>query len=243
MWAAVSSLFSLLLEALQSHKRTRSLIVILLGSVWSVLTYLVLPVMVFERVHPFRALSRSKDLIFKNWGEGLGGGIGVGLIAFLITFPGCCLLVWGLMMQDPVLSLIGIVWIMLGMLWNATASSVLVTAVYAYASHRQLKTDYFPELGSIFYAGAGGKTLDPGRRTMDNKVKGSDGGTQLHDAARGGHTTVVEVMLKRGGNAFAKDVCGRTALDIALANGHTATAALLQEWMATHREEEVVFDA
>lgn len=61
-------------------------IVGLLGFAWSMLTYLVVPVLVVENVGPVAALARSRELLRKTWGEQLIGGAGIGTIFGLLAF-------------------------------------------------------------------------------------------------------------------------------------------------------------
>jgi hypothetical protein len=41
------------------------------GIAWSVITYFVIPVMLFEGVGPFRAIKRSREILRARWGESL----------------------------------------------------------------------------------------------------------------------------------------------------------------------------
>jgi hypothetical protein len=63
-----------------------------LGLAWTILTFLVVPVLVTENVGPVTAIKRSSALLRKTWGEQLigAGGIGLvfGLIVFLAIFAG-----------------------------------------------------------------------------------------------------------------------------------------------------------
>lgn len=242
VWAAVSSTVALLLNMLEQHKKIGKLVKIILGSIWCVLTYLVLPVMVFEQVNPFRAIGRSKELIFKNWGENLGGRIGTGVLAFVLILPAIGLMVVAMVIEMPLLILVACAWFFLVLLWNATANSVLTVAVYAYANHKDLKTDYFKDLGAMFYRGDGRGTLDPQRSRMDNKLRDKSGATQLHRAAAEGQLYVVQAMLRRGANSHAQDSQGHTAYDIAVEKGHTDIAQLLERHMEETENEEREFN-
>lgn len=52
--------------------------------------------------------------------------------------------------------------------------------------------------------------------------------TALHDAARFGNTAVVEILLKAGASAKARNREGQTASDLAYQSGYTELARLLQ---------------
>ena len=50
----------------------------------------------------------------------------------------------------------------------------------------------------------------------------------LHEAARHGHTRVVEMLLEAGADPRRVDANGRTPLDLAAAQGHTAIVERLE---------------
>ena len=54
------------------------------GIAWSVLTYFVIPVMIFEGVGPFKAIKRSKDILKARWGESLISNFGIWMSLILI---------------------------------------------------------------------------------------------------------------------------------------------------------------
>ena len=53
----------------------------LLGAAWNVLTFLTVPIIVFEDVGPVNALKRSGTLLKQTWGENIIAQIGLGLIS------------------------------------------------------------------------------------------------------------------------------------------------------------------
>jgi hypothetical protein len=48
-----------------------------------VITYFVVPVMIFENQAPTSAIGRSVDLMKKSWGENAGAQVGIGLVVVL----------------------------------------------------------------------------------------------------------------------------------------------------------------
>ena len=58
--------------------------------------------------------------------------------------------------------------------------------------------------------------------------------TPLHVAAWRGHTGVVELLLRNGALAEARDINGNTASQIAAQNGHTGIVQLLRKKAAEH---------
>ena len=62
-----------------------AIIIGFIGLAWSVLTFLVVPVLVVEKVGPVGAVKRSGALLRKTWGEQIIGGTGIGVIFTLIA--------------------------------------------------------------------------------------------------------------------------------------------------------------
>jgi hypothetical protein len=88
----VSATVGLLLKAIENaHEKVGQIISAVLGTAWTVMTVFVVPVLVVERVGPFKAIQRSVSLLKKAWGEGLAGRLGIGIVVFLLFLP-CFLL-------------------------------------------------------------------------------------------------------------------------------------------------------
>ena len=96
-WAIVSATVSIVLRAIEQRGGILGRIVgTIAGVAWAVVTFLVLPVLVFEGVGPIAAVKRSGSLFKKTWGENLVANAGIGLIALLAIIVGavpCILLV------------------------------------------------------------------------------------------------------------------------------------------------------
>lgn len=84
-WAAVSATVGMVLRAISDRGGIVGAIVAsLIGVVWNVVTFLVVPILVIEGVGPLEAIKRSGGLLRKTWGEQLTGNIGIGLIFGLL---------------------------------------------------------------------------------------------------------------------------------------------------------------
>src|SRR5262249_39867725 len=93
LWALVSATVGMILKAIEnSSEKVGQFISGILGMVWTVITYFVVPVLVVEKTGPFAAISRSTSILKKTWGESLVGGIGITLFIFLLALPGILLL-------------------------------------------------------------------------------------------------------------------------------------------------------
>lgn len=142
-WALVSATVGIVLKAIESKSDTvGKLVAGLVGAGWAIATYFVVPVLVVERVGPWEALKRSTSLVRRTWGEALAGNLGVGLVIFLGMLPGIALLMLGIVLGaaagQPILAAIGValgvIWIMGVSLVSSAVQSILLTALYLYAS-------------------------------------------------------------------------------------------------------------
>jgi len=85
-WALLSATIGLILKVIESFsERAGQFVAGLLGMAWSIVTYLVVPVLVMEKASPFEAVKRSTALVKKTWGEALTAHCSSGLV-FLVVF-------------------------------------------------------------------------------------------------------------------------------------------------------------
>ncbi len=115
--------------------------------VWSVATYFVVPIIAFERLSPFQAIKRSKDLLKSTWGEALISNLGIGLIFILVALTGFIPLIIGVAIGSTP-AIIGIAiavifWIGLALVASAVFG-VPLAALYRYGTTGKL-SEYYPE--------------------------------------------------------------------------------------------------
>jgi Family of unknown function (DUF6159) len=63
----------------------------IIGAAWTLATAMTLPVLVVENVGPVEAISRSLDLLRRNWGENLIGNGGISIGVAVVGIPLCLL--------------------------------------------------------------------------------------------------------------------------------------------------------
>ncbi len=89
-WAALAATVGVILRTLQENLGwVGKIIVGLIGMVWSIATYFVVPVLAFEGLAPIAAVKRSGNLIKEKWGESLSANVGFGvfyLVGYLVIF-------------------------------------------------------------------------------------------------------------------------------------------------------------
>jgi hypothetical protein len=87
-WAFVAASVGMVLRMIQGRSNLLGKVISgLLGTAWSVTSYLVIPVLVNENKGPFDAFLDSIDLLKKTWGEGLIGTFSFGLLFAIASLP------------------------------------------------------------------------------------------------------------------------------------------------------------
>ncbi|MBN1485105.1 MAG: hypothetical protein JXA37_10310 [Chloroflexia bacterium] len=126
------------------------IVISIIGLVWNVATYLVVPILVEEDTGPVDAIKRSVELLKKTWGEQIAGSFSMGLVFGLLSF--LLIVVMGILIAMAAVSeSLGLA-IFLGVLLvlallaialiNATLSGIYTAAVYQYAVTGEI-SDYF----------------------------------------------------------------------------------------------------
>jgi hypothetical protein len=152
-WALISATVSVILRNIQERSGLLGRALVgLVGVAWSLVTFLVLPVIVIEGVSVTTALRRAAELFRRTWGEQMAGVIGIGLVAFLAILVGVPLpLVLGLS-QTPVLVGIGIglfaAWVAVVATVGAALSGIFQAALYRYAAAGDTPAGFSPDLMS-----------------------------------------------------------------------------------------------
>ncbi len=83
-WAFFAATIGLLLRTIQENVGMFGKIITgLVGIVWSVATFFVIPVIAYENAGPLEAVKRSSALMKQKWGESLGANFSFGLIQFI----------------------------------------------------------------------------------------------------------------------------------------------------------------
>jgi hypothetical protein len=107
----------------------------IVGAAWTLATAMTLPVLVAENVGPIEAISRSLDLLRKNWGENLIGNAGIGIGLAAIAIPLCilalCSAEFGTSLEAIVLLAVTLfsVWLL-----SLTLHAIYIAALYRFAT-------------------------------------------------------------------------------------------------------------
>ncbi len=142
-WALLTATVGLILRLISERSGILGRIVVgVAGAAWGIVTYLVVPVLIFEKIGPWAAVKRSGSLLKQTWGEAAGGYFTLGAIFVLLALPGLLLILLGAVFGGlPGLLVAGAIavvyWLILGLV-GAAAQSILVTALYRYATTGEL---------------------------------------------------------------------------------------------------------
>ncbi len=109
---------------------------------WSVISYLAIPVIMFEGLGTFPALQRSMQLFRQTWGESLIGGLSLGCTFGLLTLasmvPGILITVVGAASNAPFLLFVGIILVVVAVaivaLLAGAVNTIFRVALYRYAT-------------------------------------------------------------------------------------------------------------
>jgi hypothetical protein len=146
-WAIVSATVSYVLQAIEERLGfVGAIISTLLGAAWQVVTFLAVPIIVFEDVGPIHALKRSGSLLKQTWGENIIGQGAIGLLAFLPMLAGVGIGVLGVASGTAVVAVplvvVGAVVVLATVVVASALSGIYRTALYRYAVDGQVPVPF-----------------------------------------------------------------------------------------------------
>lgn len=142
-YAVIAATVGLILRAIEERVGwIGKLVVGLIGAVWTIATFLAVPVLVAQDVGPIEAVKRSAAMLKQTWGENLIGQAGIGLGFFLLyvaaglVFVGLLMLVGGEGGGSAagVLVALFVVTVLLLAVVQAALSAIYSAALYRYAA-------------------------------------------------------------------------------------------------------------
>lgn len=139
-WALLSATVGVLLRTIERRSGfIGGAVTSLLGFAWTVVTFLVVPVLVAERKGPLDAVRESAQLLRRTWGEDLLAGMGFGALYFIWSIPGMITFVLGASMIAShlvtaiVIMFLAILYFPLLGLVLSTLSTIFDVVLYRYA--------------------------------------------------------------------------------------------------------------
>ena len=139
-WALLSATVGVLLRTIERRSGfIGGAVTSLLGFAWTVVTFLVVPVLVAEQKGPFDAVRESAQLLRQTWGEDLLAGMGFGALYFIWSIPGMITFVLGASMIAShliialVIMVVAILYFPFLGLVLSTLSTIFDVVLYRYA--------------------------------------------------------------------------------------------------------------
>lgn len=154
-WAVVSATVSLLLRGLEERAGFLGRIAIaIIGVAWAAVTFLVLPVLVFEGVGVVDGIKRSSELLKRTWGENLIVNGGIGLVTLVAMVPamfvGALAIASGSIEAIVIILTLVVGWIILVACWSSAMTAVFQLALYRFATDTEMP----PQFAAIDMAAA-----------------------------------------------------------------------------------------
>jgi hypothetical protein len=155
-WAVVSATVSMALRAVEERAGFLGRIAIaLIGVAWAAVTFLVLPVLVFEGVGVVEAIKRSGAMLKRTWGENLIVNGGIGLVAMVAMLPAAAVAAVGIVSGSTgllVLTLaLAVGWVIVVACWSSAMTAVFQLALYRYATDTEMPAQFATvDMGTAF---------------------------------------------------------------------------------------------
>ncbi len=153
-WSAVAATVGVILKSFESRDNKLGQIIIgLIGTAWTMLTFFVVPIIVIEQLGPIAAIKRSASLLKNTWGESVTSTFSLRLITFFVSLLGILpvwggiALLWNGMATAGVALLLTGILILLGVsLVSSALNSIILAALYIYAVEGRTAENFDPEL-------------------------------------------------------------------------------------------------
>ena len=148
-WALVSATVGLILRMIAERSKIIGRIIAgLVGAAWSIATYFIVPVMIFEKRSLADSVKQSTNIIKKTWGESLVAAGGIGAFIMLLGVAGLVVPVVALFFS-PMAALVGlgvlvVYWIGLSIV-SAALTGIFRTALYLYATEGRAPAGFTPD--------------------------------------------------------------------------------------------------
>ncbi|MCX8190417.1 MAG: DUF6159 family protein [Candidatus Diapherotrites archaeon] len=145
-WAVISATVGIVLKALEGRNGKSDIfwqvVVSLVGMGWSLLTFFVVPIMIFEGVGPIEAIKRSGKLFKKTWGENIIGQATIGLVFFLLGLVGAIIVIRAFLFVNyvfPIVDLIvALIYLLVLIILQVSLDGIFRAALYIYAKTGKL---------------------------------------------------------------------------------------------------------
>jgi Family of unknown function (DUF6159) len=135
MWSLVAATVGFLIRMIEERaEKIGRIVAWLLGTAWTLMTYFIVPVLMFEDAGVVDSVKRSTAVLKKTWGEEITSGFSFGLIWLAAMVPGA-VLVYVCWIVNPILAIaVGVLYFLMIAVISAAVKSIFTVALYRYAS-------------------------------------------------------------------------------------------------------------
>jgi hypothetical protein len=139
-WSVISAIIGVIIQAIESQDNLIARILAGLFAVaWSVMTYFIVPVIVFEDQSISGMFTQSASTFKNTWGESIGAMGAINIVTFLLVIPGALLGVGIFLVIPGTVGLltaiaVGFTGVIFGLLIGKSLTGVAKTALYVYAT-------------------------------------------------------------------------------------------------------------
>jgi|ERR1044071_950664 hypothetical protein len=149
-WALASATVGMVLRIIEERsEKVGRFVAGLLGMGWTLVSFLVVPILVVENRSPMAALKESTRLLKKTWGEQLVGNFSFGLLFFFLGIPAYALIVLGILSGNAAMAVtaiaLGALYLIVLALVQSALQSIFQAAVYLYARNGQVPDGFQAE--------------------------------------------------------------------------------------------------
>ena len=152
-WALVSATVGLILRIIEDRSdKIGQIIAGLIGAAWTIMTFLVVPIIVIENKNPFAAISDSTAMLKRTWGEQLVSNLSFSGVFFVLSLPAIALIALGLFVfvHNPIALVACLVaaflYFIVLSLFHSALHAIFQTALYLYARDGQMPPGFRSDL-------------------------------------------------------------------------------------------------
>lgn len=147
MWALLAAGVGMALRLIEDRSEKLGRIVAwLLGTAWTLMTYFIVPILVFEDLGVIDSIKRSTRVFKDTWGEELTSGLSFGLIWLGAIVVGVALAAGGFYLHPIAGIAVAVVYFLLLAVVAAAVKTVFTVALYRYATQGQVPAGFTPQL-------------------------------------------------------------------------------------------------
>lgn len=140
MWALVAATVGFLIRIIEERvEKLGKIIAWILGTAWSIMTYFMIPVIMFEDQGMVDSVKRSTRVLKDTWGEEVLSGFSFGLIYLVALVPIAIVTAAAFMVNVYAGVAVAVLLMLLLGVVSAAVRGIFTVALYRYATQRQVQ--------------------------------------------------------------------------------------------------------